>query len=113
VDQYCSAEEISDIISSVDVLASSRFHAIIFGFLHSKPVMAISWSHKYKELFKLFDLEEFVMESNEMDQNIAISLLKKLVDERKEVRAKIESKLPYLKAKVKDIFNETGLKQGQ
>src|SRR5690606_38675907 len=57
LDEYASYETIRHHIRHVDVLISSRFHALLFGFLEQKPVMAISWSHKYRELFGLFALD--------------------------------------------------------
>ena len=108
-DQYYSAAEIDAIIGTVDILISSRFHALIFGFLHQKPVMAISWSHKYKELFSLFGLEDFVLESNETQKKDAIQLLDRLVMERKNVEAKIKDTLPGLKIKAKEMFDEIAL----
>ena len=108
-DQYYSAAEIDAIIGTVDILISSRFHALIFGFLHEKPVMAISWSHKYKELFSLFGLEGFVLESNEMQKKDAIQLLDRLVRERKKVEGKIKDTLPGLKIKAKEMFDEIAL----
>jgi polysaccharide pyruvyl transferase WcaK-like protein len=106
VEQYCSAEEIYDIVSTVDLLAGSRFHALIFGFLNLKPVMAISWSHKYRELFRLFELEDFVLESGEMNAKSAIDVLKKLVAERESIKEKIESRLPVLRRKSRELFDE-------
>lgn len=105
-DQYYSASEIDTIIGSVDILISSRFHALIFGFLHEKPVMAISWSHKYKELFSLFNLEEFVLESSGAEQNDVIGIFNKLVSERKNVEMKIKETLPGLKKKAMEMFDE-------
>jgi colanic acid/amylovoran biosynthesis protein len=108
-DQYYSAIEIDTIIGSVDILISSRFHALIFGFLHEKPVMAISWSHKYKELFSLFDLEDFVLESNDMEQDDAIRLLSRLVTEKESIEKKIKTSLPGLKIKAREMFDEIAL----
>jgi len=108
-DQYYSAVEVDTIIGSVDILISSRFHALIFGFLHEKPVMAISWSHKYKELFSLFDLEDFVLESNDMEQDDAIRLLSRLVAEKESIEKKIKTSLPGLKRKAREMFDEIAL----
>ncbi len=105
-DQYYSAVEVDAIIGSIDILISSRFHALIFGFLHEKPVMAISWSHKYKELFSLFELEDFVMESNDMEEDDAIRLLGTLVAEKESIEKKIKTSLPGLKIKAREMFDE-------
>ena len=108
-DQYYSAVEVAKIIGSVDILISSRFHALIFGFLHEKPVMAISWSHKYRELFSLFDLEDFVLESNDMEQDDAIRLLSRLMTEQESIEKKIKTSLPGLKIKAGEMFDEIAL----
>ena len=105
-DQYYSAQEIYNLIGSVDLLISSRFHALIFGFLQEKPVMAISWSHKYRELFSLFGLEKFVLESNEMNQDDTIRLLNKLLEEKTNVELKIKESITRLKTQVTEVFDE-------
>jgi colanic acid/amylovoran biosynthesis protein len=105
-DQYYSAQEIYNLIGSVDLLISSRFHALIFGFLQEKPVMAISWSHKYRELFSLFGLEKFVLESNEMNQDDTIRLLNKLLEEKANVELKIKESITRLKTQVTEVFDE-------
>ena len=105
-DQYYSAEEIYHLIGSVDLLISSRFHALIFGFLQGKPVMAISWSHKYRELFSLFGLEQFVLESDDMQQDEMISLLNKLIREKTNVELKIKESITRLKTQVTEVFDE-------
>jgi len=109
VDGYRSSEEIKAFISQLDLLVSSRFHALIFGFLHAVPVMAISWSHKYKELFGLFRLDDFVLESNSTHSGSVISLLRKLYEEKEEVSKKISLNLGKLKSDVTEMFSEVSL----
>ncbi|MDX5420689.1 MAG: polysaccharide pyruvyl transferase family protein [Hymenobacteraceae bacterium] len=106
VDGYRSAEEIKTFISQADVLISSRFHALIFGLLHAKPVMAISWSHKYKELFSIFGIEDYVLEWNTMDTASAIKLLQRLESEKDEVSTRISSTLEELRAQIDAMFTE-------
>ena len=71
--------------------------------------MAISWSHKYKELFSLFDLEDFVLESNDMGQDDAIRLLSRLMTEKESIEKKIKTSLPGLKIKAREMFDEIAL----
>lgn len=61
-DEYKSAFEIRSIISILDLLIGSRYHALVFAFSMGVPSIALSWSHKYKELFRLFEMEELVVE---------------------------------------------------
>lgn len=104
---YASAEEIKSYIGEVDALISSRFHALIFALLQHKPVLAISWSHKYRELFGLFGLEEFVNESNSIqDHQAVLKQVGKLVSERGEFEARITANLPILQSKIDALFED-------
>lgn len=105
VNTYSSAEEIKAYIGEVDVLVSSRFHALIFALLQHKPVLAISWSHKYRELFGLFGLEEYVNESDAIqDKQPVLKQLAKLVAEREEFESRISAHLPGLRSKIDNLF---------
>ncbi len=106
LDHYASAETIRDDIRQVDLLVSSRFHALIFGFLEQKPVMAISWSHKYRELFELFGLEDYVLESDAIDETSVIFKFQQLLENRDEVVKKINGQLPSLKERVDNMFSD-------
>lgn len=106
IEQYASAEDIKAHIGSVDVLISSRYHALIFGFIQGKPSMAISWSHKYCELFRLFDQQDFVVELDSLDSSAVINLLEKLIDQRDTIGANIENRLPHLRNPLKDMFSQ-------
>ena len=105
IDRYASSEDIREQVRQVDLLVSSRFHALIFGFLARKPVMAISWSHKYRELFGLFGLEDFVLESNLIDEQSVIAKFQQLVGESEEISSKIDEKLPFLKQQIDTMFD--------
>ncbi|MGV3762440.1 polysaccharide pyruvyl transferase family protein [Parapedobacter sp.] len=104
LDHYASAETIRNHIRQVDLLVSSRFHALIFGFLEQKPVMAISWSHKYRELFGLFDMEHYVLESDAIDEDSVIAKFRQLIDDREGVAETIAGRLPGLKARIDHMF---------
>jgi len=107
VDRYASAEEIKSYIGQLDVLVGSRFHALIFGFLQAVPVMAISWSHKYRELFALFEMEEFVLESDAInDISVVLAKLEYLITERKNVKERITKKLPALESDIDGLFRQ-------
>ena len=106
LDGYASYETIRNHIRHVDLLISSRFHALIFGFLEQKPVMAISWSHKYRELFGLFGLEKYVLESDAIDEDAVISKFQQLLGEREVVVNDIIARLPILKGRVDTMFSK-------
>ncbi len=103
---YASAVQIKALIGQVDILVSSRFHALIFGFLQAKPSLAISWSHKYKELFRIFRQEEFVLESDDLVFDVAWERLERLISQRFVRSMEIEQRLKPAKAKVNSLFAE-------
>ncbi|MEC3879893.1 polysaccharide pyruvyl transferase family protein [Parapedobacter sp. 10938] len=105
LDGYASAETIRGHIRDLDLLVSSRFHALIFGFLERRPVMAISWSHKYRELFELFDLEKYVIESDAIDERSVIARFQELLAEKDDVTRRIDARIPSLKERVDHMFN--------
>jgi Uncharacterized conserved protein len=112
LDGYASAEAIRSQIQHMDYLISSRFHALIFGFLERKPVLAISWSHKYRELFGLFGLESYVLESGELTEETVIAKLNQLMAERTEVVTRINGRLAGLKQRIDILFDGLTIRQG-
>ena len=103
---YHSAEEIKSVISNCDILIGSRFHALVFALSEGVPVLALSWSHKYRELLCQFGLEEFVFDHDEMDESEILELLNRLWEER-EGRAKtIGLALPELWRRVDILFDQ-------
>jgi len=67
--QYCSAETVRNIIGHVDLLIGSRFHTLIFALSQCVPVMALGWSHKYRELLQSFGIEECSMEHDDVHKS--------------------------------------------
>lgn len=101
---YHTAEEIKAIIREVDILIASRFHSLIFALSLGIPSMAISWSHKYRELFRIFDLERFVVEDKGLKLEKATTLFDELWQNRKDISEQISNELPKLKARNAEVF---------
>ncbi|MCH8486172.1 MAG: polysaccharide pyruvyl transferase family protein [Candidatus Cyclonatronum sp.] len=102
---YRSAEEIKAVIRETDLLIASRFHSLIFALSLGIACMAISWSHKYRELFALFELEHFVVEHKDMNAQYVLQLFGELESSKNEIEAKINKTLPELKAKNAGVFD--------
>lgn len=103
-DRYLTAQEVKSIIGNGDLVVASRFHALIFALSQKIPSMAISWSHKYRELFRLFDMEKFVVEDSELKNDPTINLLNELVRDREKWSAHIEGVLPEIRKKLETPF---------
>jgi len=54
------AREIKNCIKYSYVPVTARFHGLVSALSTGTPVMAVGWSHKYKELLRDFDAEHLV-----------------------------------------------------
>jgi len=60
---------IEKIISILDILITSRFHAMVFSLKLTIPTIVIGWSHKYHEVMKFFNQEAFVFDYKDPNQS--------------------------------------------
>ncbi|MCH8566876.1 MAG: polysaccharide pyruvyl transferase family protein [Balneolales bacterium] len=104
IKEYRTAEEIKAIIRETDLLIASRFHSLIFGLSLGIPSLAISWSHKYRELFLLFGMQRFVVEDHDMSADGVLSLFSELESNKDDLSAMIKAKLPEIKQKSEIVF---------
>lgn len=95
-----SAIEVKGLIDSAYLVVTSRFHGLASALNSCVPSLATSWSHKYSELYKDYDMDNYILPLN--DEEVAIKMLKQLCDERKnsEIRA-------HLRKKQKEIQDNT------
>ena len=75
----------------------SRYHFLIAALSSGVPSMALGWSHKYRELFKEFGIDEYVLEYSGMDLAVVQSMAEKLFAHRDEVKEKIDENLDDVK----------------
>lgn len=97
VEHEMSAREFKTIIGNSYMAIGSRYHFLIAALSSGVPSMALGWSHKYKELFREFGIEDYVLEYQEMDKDNAYELSKNLLNERDGVYCKINFALPRVK----------------
>lgn len=100
VEGYHSAEEIKSVIGNTDFMVASRFHSLIFALSQEIPCLAISWSHKYKELFRLFDQEKFVVEDTALDNSSLFKLMDEMVEKEQALSEAIQKVLPKINEKL-------------
>ncbi len=103
--QYLTAEEMKALIGRFDYLIGSRFHSLVFGLSQGIPGMAVSWSHKYRELFSLFGMEDAVHECQNLDAGALIETFEKGWAERHQQRMAILGKAQQLQDEVSALFD--------
>ncbi len=105
-----TAEATKALIGRFDYLIGSRFHSLVFAFSQGIPGMAVSWSHKYRELFSLFGMENQVQECQKIDSDALIETFEKGWAEREKQRVSILKKSKQLQSEVSTLFDKVAEK---
>lgn len=98
VDFDINAAGIKQVIAVMDLVLVSRFHAMVGALSLAVPAAVLGWSHKYVEVMARFGLQDFVMDYQALQAAELRAVLEALFDQRAQVRARIEERLPDIKA---------------
>jgi colanic acid/amylovoran biosynthesis protein len=101
-----SAESTKALIGRFEFLIGSRFHSLVFGLSQGIPALAISWSHKYRELFAQFEMEDYVQECQEIDADELVIKFEKVWSERHKLRSIIFDKTNQFRVELNALFDE-------
>ena len=97
-----TSEEIIALISQFKLIVSSRYHSLIFAFSQGIPAIALSWSHKYRELFLLFDMAENVLEYTDINLDKLISVLEHTLKMKQ--KNNMLNKIKNIQLQINNIF---------
>lgn len=118
IDHELSARQLKGIISDSYMAIGSRYHFLIASLSSGVPCMALGWSHKYREVFTEFDIQDYVLEYQGMNEGKVVDLAIKLLNNRDNVKEKIVLHLPDIRARsakneklVVDLLREKGIIQ--
>lgn len=98
VDGDINTAGIRRLMHALDVVVTSRFHAMVAALALAKPVMVLGWSHKYAEVMEAFGLEAQVIDWAQGDAERLAGEVVDLFDERERVEQRIREHLPAVRA---------------
>jgi polysaccharide pyruvyl transferase WcaK-like protein len=100
-----SAALLKAVVAHCTLLIGSRYHALVAALSQAVPVVAIGWADKYRELLRLFDLEQNCFAFQSADGNALEQTIRAAWRDRERERHNIEEHLPALRDVVTDMFD--------
>lgn len=101
-----TAAELKSVIECLDYLVASRFHTIIAAFSLRIPVVALGWSHKYRELLRSTELEEYAVGIQELGAS-TVELVMESWRRRDELKEQLVRHVPALEKSSRLALQET------
>ncbi len=85
-----SSGELRYLIGVCDYFVASRFHAMVSSLAMSVPTLVIGWSHKYREVLEMFELQEWAFGQDKLSGPYLKQRFEQLIAEERSVRAKLK-----------------------
>lgn len=99
VDRELSSQQLRYLIGLCGTFVASRFHAMVSSLAMAVPTLVIGWSHKYKEVLEMFELEEWAFGHDQLTPEHLATRFADLEAARADVQAKLDAHLPEVKAR--------------
>lgn len=100
-----NALEVKGLIASAYVVITSRFHGLASSLNSGVPSLATSWSHKYGELLRDYELDDrYVLPLNNI--NLALERLQEIINEQEnnKIREHLSKRIPLIKEQTRDMW---------
>lgn len=94
IDRELSAPALRAIIARTDFYVASRFHSMVSALASQVPTLLIGWSHKYREVMRMFDLEDWAMGYEQLTPQALRERFAALLAGEAAVRTKLAQRLP-------------------
>ncbi|WBU37769.1 polysaccharide pyruvyl transferase family protein [Homoserinibacter sp. YIM 151385] len=99
LDRELDSQVLRYLIGRCDLFVASRFHAMVSSLAMSVPTLVIGWSHKYKEVLEMFELEDRAFGHDKLEPAYLLERFEELAAEREADAAKLAAHLPEVKAR--------------
>lgn len=97
VDRELSSQQLRYLIGRCSLFVASRFHAMVSSLAMAVPTLVIGWSHKYREVLEMFELEEWAFGHDQLTPDHLWDRFETLSAQRGEVQEKLDRHLPEVK----------------
>lgn len=97
LDRELDSQVLRYLIGRCDFFVASRFHAMVSSLAMSVPTLVIGWSHKYKEVLEMFELEDWAFGHDKLEPAYLLERFEQLVASKDEVAGKLAANLPTVK----------------
>lgn len=98
IKEELSSQELRAIIGKCDFFVASRFHAMVSSLAMQVPTLVIGWSHKYKEVLEMFELEQWAFGQAKLSKKYLQQQFSELVKNEAIVRQRLKHNLPEVKS---------------
>jgi colanic acid/amylovoran biosynthesis protein len=99
VDRELSSQQLRYLIGRCGLFVASRFHAMVSSLAMAVPTLVIGWSHKYREVLEMFELEEWAFGHDQLSPSYLQERFAALEAQKSQVQAKLDAHLPEVKSR--------------
>lgn len=99
IDRELSSQQLRYLIGRCGLFVASRFHAMVSSLAMAVPTLVIGWSHKYREVLEMFELEEWAFGHDQLTPGHLMERFTALEHAQQDVQAKLDAHLPEVKAR--------------
>jgi colanic acid/amylovoran biosynthesis protein len=101
-----SLDEFKLCLEQMKLLISSKMHPMVLATSGYVPTVCIAYDHKQTGFLKDLGLEEYLIPLKHVNSETIVSKVKKVIEERKEIVALLNDKIPVLQKEVKSAMRE-------